>query len=78
MESEGGGEKKCMENREFWALRHNPHNQETLPPRGSADLSLPGNEQVQGASSETLPIILRANSHQEPRGEWLRVTKESH
>lgn len=45
---------------------------------GSADEALRGKKQGQVASFQTFLIILRANSHQEPRGEWLQVTKDLH
>lgn len=47
-------------------------------PLGSADLLLPSKKRFQVASFQTPLILLRANSHQAPRGEWLQVTKELH
>jgi len=52
-----------------------PADTDYLPP-GLADLPLPRNKQAWLASFQTLLFILRANSHQVPRGEWLQVTKE--
>ena len=57
----------------FWT----PASSAYLPP-GWADLPLPRKTQAQLASFQTLLIILRANSHQAPRGEWFQVTKELH
>ena len=57
----------------FWT----PAGSAYLPP-GWADLPLPRKTQAQLASFQTLLIILRANSHQAPRGEWFQVTKELH
>lgn len=76
--SEGGAKKKSTENQEFWVPRNNPHDQETTLRLGSADEALCGKKQGQVASFPTFLIVLRANSHQEPRGKWLQVTKDLH
>ena len=52
-----------------------PADTDYLPPV-LADLPLPRKKQAWLASFQTLLIILRANLHQVPRGEWLQVTRE--
>ena len=54
-----------------------PADTDYLPP-GLARLPLPRKKQTRLASFQTLLVILRANLHQVPRGEWLQVTKELH
>lgn len=66
--------KTSPENREFWARSPSPHDWETLRPRGLC-LATSGSR---WSHLKTRLIILRANPHRDPRGEWLQVTKELH
>lgn len=61
----------------FWTPSMGPADTDYLPP-GLARLPLPRKKQTRLASFQTLLVILRANLHQVPRGEWLQVTKELH
>lgn len=60
----------------FWTSSTGPADTDYLPP-GLANLPLPRKKQARLASFQIL-LILRANLHQVPRGEWLQVTKELH
>lgn len=56
--SEGGGKKKSTENQEFWLPRHEPHDQERIPPPGALQICLcVARKQGQVASFQTFLVI---------------------